>query len=193
MEIKNYKIYQFLALEADKISEYMDYLSCLNPKNSIVVDRYRIGLTDVTNYRLHAPSVWDMKFKEVDQLKTLLSSSEDENILKAVSLVFKISIQQVYMLSIIDFFSALNYITKEVLNVVTAEKNSAIDNADQKLQACNVKRLDKFKSYNVIDNLADGDVLKWDSIQELPYRIVFTKTYKDTITNDINRIYAQQK
>ena len=54
-----------------------------------------------------------------------------------------------------------------------------------------VRDFDELGEINTIDNLAGGDVLKWDAVKELPYYQVFDKLRKQTIENRFNKRYQK--
>ena len=64
---------------------------------------------------------------------------------------------------------------------------------DAKLVQAGIKKLDVFGDLNSIDALAQGDILKWDAIQELPYEVVFTKLMKMAIEGDITKKLSKMK
>jgi hypothetical protein len=58
---------------------------------------------------------------------------------------------------------------------------------DIKLMQAGIKELDVLGDINTIDSLAGGDILKWESIRDLPYSEVFNKLLKNTIEARINK------
>ena len=58
---------------------------------------------------------------------------------------------------------------------------------DSKLLQAGIKELDVLEDYNLIDTLANGDILKWKKIRKMPYSEVFNKQLKNTIEGRINK------
>lgn len=56
---------------------------------------------------------------------------------------------------------------------------------DAKLVQAGIHELDILGDKNLIDNLAGGDVLKWEQVQQLPYEVVFDKQLKTVIEGRI--------
>jgi hypothetical protein len=53
--------------------------------------------------------------------------------------------------------------------------------------AAGINELDEMGNVNLIDALADGDILKWELIKDLPYEKIFDKQRKTTIETKIGR------
>lgn len=58
---------------------------------------------------------------------------------------------------------------------------------DSKLLQAGIRDLDILGDLNMVDTLANGDVLKWEEIRRLPYSTVFNKMLKNTIEARINK------
>lgn len=58
---------------------------------------------------------------------------------------------------------------------------------DVKLIQAGIKELDILGDVNTIDSLSGGDILKWNSVRELPYNEIFNKLLKNTIEARINK------
>lgn len=58
---------------------------------------------------------------------------------------------------------------------------------DRKMMAAGIQELDILGDKNLIDALADGDVLKWEQIQDLSYETIFDKQLKTVIESKITR------
>jgi hypothetical protein len=58
---------------------------------------------------------------------------------------------------------------------------------DMKLLNAGIRGLDVLGDVSLIDNLAGGDILKWDLIIELPYSKIFDKQLKNTIEHRISK------
>ena len=58
---------------------------------------------------------------------------------------------------------------------------------DSKLLQAGIRELDILEDYNLIDALAQGDILKWKKIRKMPYSEVFNKQLKNTIESRVNK------
>lgn len=58
---------------------------------------------------------------------------------------------------------------------------------EPKLIAAGIRDLDVLEDINVIDQLAGGDILKWQAIRQLPYNDIFNKQLKNVLENKINK------
>ncbi len=50
-----------------------------------------------------------------------------------------------------------------------------------------IKDLDVLGDFVMIDNLSGGDPLKYSSIENLPYSVIFNKQLKNTIENRVQK------
>ena len=64
---------------------------------------------------------------------------------------------------------------------------------DVKLLNAGIRDLDILGDIASIDNLAGGDILKWDEIVELPYSMIFNKQLKNTIEHRISKKMNENK
>lgn len=58
---------------------------------------------------------------------------------------------------------------------------------ETKLLQAGIRELDVLGDINMVDTLANGDVLKWNEVRQLPYSTVFNKMLKNTIEARINK------
>lgn len=58
---------------------------------------------------------------------------------------------------------------------------------DMKLLNAGIRDLDVLGDVSLIDNLAGGDILKWNQVIELPYSMIFDKQLKNTIEHRISK------
>jgi hypothetical protein len=73
------------------------------------------------------------------------------------------------------------------------EKRYLTTPPDPKMQAAGIQELDILGDTNLIDALANGDVLKWKEVSELPYSTIFDKQLKMTIEAKIARKLNKQQ
>ena len=55
------------------------------------------------------------------------------------------------------------------------------------------QKLDKFGTLAIVDDLAEGDLLKWDAVQKQPYSNVFAKLMLDKTKAEISEAYNEIK
>lgn len=79
------------------------------------------------------------------------------------------------------------WIREQYDKINAVEENYLYNPPDSKLLQAGIKELDVLGNVNTIDNLAGGDVLKWNDIRKLPYNEVFNKLLKNTIESRINK------
>jgi len=174
-EIKNYKLKDFVIQDEQTIIDYVNLLQYVEP----------IPTTK---------EVFHLKLKHVDFIKEALTDNNDLMLIKIIALVQGITEIKVFEMPITLFFGLLNSVKEQIKIIAKAEQNTlASDIPNMKWESVNgSERMNKFGIYNVLDNLADGDILKYESILNLSYADVFTKLrmnkVKEDLTNEMNKI-----
>lgn len=85
------------------------------------------------------------------------------------------------------------WIRDELEGINNLERTYLISNPSAKLFQAGINRLDQFGLLNTIDNLANGDVLKYDEVRKLRYNVVFDKQYRDIISKEIQEKLSKIK
>lgn len=83
------------------------------------------------------------------------------------------------------------WVLAEIDDINNLESTYLNSEPDIDLLMAGIKDLDVFGYINVVDTLAQGDILKWDEILKLPYQRVFDKMLKNNIENRIQRNYQK--
>jgi hypothetical protein len=84
-----------------------------------------------------------------------------------------------------DFMQFLCWIKDELDDISKLEFNYLNAEPDIDLILAGVEKLRQFGDMNVIDNLANGDVLKHEALWKLSYATIFDKQYKAVVENKI--------
>lgn len=169
-DIKNYRLKDLFKKDKQIVDDYINILQWVKP-----VETKR--------------QVFYMKLKHVDFMKQHVSASDDESIIKIVGLVQKLNKTEVMNLPITEFFGIWNSVKQQIEQITDAELNSlSSEYPNVKWEAVNGReKLEKFGIYNILDNLADGDILKYKKIMNLSYADVFTKLLLDKTKEDLLR------
>lgn len=85
------------------------------------------------------------------------------------------------------------WIRDELEAIANLEKTYLVSSPSAKLFQAGINRLDQFGLMNTIDNLANGDVLKYDEVRKLRYNVVFDKQYRDIILKEIQEKLSKIK
>lgn len=88
-----------------------------------------------------------------------------------------------------EIISFVLWIKDEVEKIYKLEEAYLSSPTDNDMLAAGVKELDELGELNVIDSLAQGNILKWEKIKQLPYEMVFEKLRKSTLESKINKAY----
>jgi len=64
---------------------------------------------------------------------------------------------------------------------------------DIKMLQSGINKLDQFGLLNTLDNLAKGDVLKYDAIRQMSYNVIFDKQYMEVTKSEIEKKLSKIK
>lgn len=181
-KITDYRLKDFLTLEDEELlNDYIQVLELLPPVNEVNDPVHEIfGKRKIS----HAKS---LSFSEVITLRNLLNDGSIEAIIEAVSIVTKLPIESVWNFTIVPFYSILNGIVSQLIEIGNMEQNGLYSEDDDvvMIEAQANERMSKFGILNTIDSLASGDVLRWKEIEKLPYMVVFTKLMMEKTKSEI--------
>lgn len=164
--IKNYKLKDFMLLDAETASEYINILKHLEPiqtKNRLI----------------------NLNLGEVEFIKR--SINDDAEIPEIYQLLEGVKEVELMEMDIVRFYSLLNDIIQQIEGVLKAEEEHLTPtHTNVKWEAVEgSKRLSVMGVLPLVDNLANGDILKYDEIMKIPYQTVFNKLKLDTINSDL--------
>jgi len=104
--------------------------------------------------------------------------------------LFKADIQKIEVNHAMSF---ILWVIDEMKTIRELESTYLRSDPDVKLLQAGINKLDQFGLMNTLDNLAKGDVLKYDLIRELPYNVVFDKQYLEVTKSEIEKKLAKIK
>lgn len=173
----------FLTLENEIVDDYLPILELLSPVAEVAHPIHQ------SLDKIKIPNVKNLKYGKVVMLKQLLKETTTEAVVEAVAIVTKLPKESVYHFTIIPFYSIVNGIVAQLIEVSNMEQNE-LQSEDEDIvmiEAQASERMSKFGVLNTIDALAGGDVTKWELIEELPYMVVFSKLMMEKTKADIMR------
>ncbi len=89
------------------------------------------------------------------------------------------------------------WLQKEVIKILESENKLLKNEPTNEERRAGLKNFDKFGSFNLIDTLAGGDILKHDAIYQQNYERIFIKLLRDLEVSKfqrrLNEIYSQRK
>lgn len=90
-------------------------------------------------------------------------------------------------LQVKEAMSFFLWLLDEIKSLKELESTYLVSEPDAKMLQAGINELDKFGFKNTLDNLAKGDVLKYDEIKKLPYHVIFDKQYMEVIKSKIEK------
>lgn len=104
--------------------------------------------------------------------------------------VFLVDVQKIEVNKAMSF---ILWLIDEMKTIRELESNYLRSDPDVKLLQAGINKLDQFGLMNTLDNLAKGDILKYDSIRQLSYNVVFDKQYLEVTKSEIEKKLAKIK
>lgn len=104
--------------------------------------------------------------------------------------VFRVDVHRIEVNHAMSF---ILWLIDEIKTIKELESTYLRSDPDVKLLQAGINNLDQFGLMNTLDNLAKGDVLKYDFIRELPYNVVFDKQYLEVTKSDIEKKLSKIK
>lgn len=143
--------------------------------------------------RLHAVEIEDvrfLKFKTINAIKDAMARADDRTEFDVLTSVFQ---------NFGKDYKPLPNTEKEtvefiffIMDGIRGIANMEAESFEPESSDVDTSGLDKFKEINIVDSLAGGDILKWESIQELPYFDVFIKMLMIQEKNKIEKARNQK-
>lgn len=90
-----------------------------------------------------------------------------------------------------DYMAFLLWIKSQLEFIFAIELNYLSTDPDPKMVAAGLHKLNELGELPVLDQLAQGDILKYDLIEALPYFKVYEKLKLDKITGEISKSYEE--
>lgn len=178
----------FIRGDVDMQRGYLPLLKALQPLPTYVRwhwnGRRRHGVDSITK----------LSFGDVNTIKRCLMSGEVVELIRAVELVYR---DCALRMPVVRFYRCLRFLTLEVERIIKIEnRHYHVEDVGQahRLRAAGVEGLDVFGDLPVIDALAGGDMLRYASIEDLPYIDVhYVLWYRAMQQNIQNRYYKMSE
>jgi hypothetical protein len=103
---------------------------------------------------------------------------------------FKKSITNYELSKAVEF---ILWIKDELETIKELETTYLSSQPSAKMFQAGINKLDQFGIMNTVDNLAGGDILKYNLIKKQKYNVIFDKQYREVITNEIQTKLAKIK
>lgn len=167
-ELTNYQLGSFLKQDADLITQYTAVLKYLEPIPT-------------------AKKLQDLTLREVEYIKKNIAN--DAALPEIFKYIEGIDEKQLMKMRITTFYGLYNSLLKQLEGILNAEDTHLTSiHSNYKWEAVEgSKRLSVLGIIPMVDNLAGGDILKYEEILDIPYQTVFKKLMLDTIKGDIQQ------
>jgi hypothetical protein len=134
--------------------------------------------------------ITDLTWGEVREIIDLMSSGELSQVAEAFKKVYKI--KHPSRMNVYRFYACIKHLTNEVKRVLEQEYKAFQGEPspyEAQLQQAGAEQLQPFNDLATIDTMAQGDVLRYEQIESLPYNVVFYSLYYKTIRQNVeNRL-----
>jgi len=100
---------------------------------------------------------------------------------------------EVQNISLDRAMSFILWIIDEMKTIRELESQYLKSDPDIKMLQAGINKLDQFGLLNTLDNLANGDILKYNEIRNIPYNVIFDKQYMEVVKLDIQKKLSKIK
>ena len=97
-------------------------------------------------------------------------------------------------MNVYRFYACIKHLTNEVQRVLEQEQRALQGEPspyEAQLQQAGADQLLPFKDLAIIDTLAQGDILRYEQVEALPYEVVFYTLYYRTVRQNIDNRFQQ--
>jgi hypothetical protein len=173
---KRIKMLEYPHLPLD-VKELVDYTVMNNLKQNSIL-RLRKDIKPLHD------SLWSLPWTDIIELRQALA---DNNLEKAINIVYKINKYQFLQLGIFNIYAAYLWIAHQFKDMMEIEIEQLSFDMDNEEKEAGAEELQDFGYVVALDGLAGGDVLKYDAYLKLPYSKVFRKLCLDKTRYEINK------
>lgn len=92
-----------------------------------------------------------------------------------------------------DAIAFILWLIDEMKSITELESQYLRSEPDIKMLQSGINKLDQFGLLNTLDNLAKGDVLKYDAIRQMSYNVIFDKQYMEVTKSEIEKKLSKIK
>lgn len=179
MTIQNLTVSQLFALEHSEFERYCQIFEHARPKDHIKA--WPLYLSDPWQ----AASFGDLTFGDVETIKHTFS----KDLFGVFRIVFGIEQRDLMRVRVRDFFPALNWIKKELSELVKRERDFLEGSQDPDWKNAGGDRLNVFKSMNVLIAFGKEYGQTPQEVEQWKYSFVFTLLYHSRITGEVQKNY----
>ncbi|KIO50955.1 hypothetical protein [Flavobacterium hibernum] len=195
-KIINYKIKDFFQLQDESlVYDYLMILDLLNPLKEIKNPNYKWykKTSEKNSKTIKIIAVREMSFEDVTNIRENFNQPSIFTMIDSVKIITGLKDKDILNFTITQFYGIISYMKSELIEINNMETNELFDDSfDVIVEAVNAKqRMGKFGVLNVLDSLANGNLLQWEAIEKLPYMTVFTKLRMDNEKNKIQSEIAE--
>lgn len=188
-KIVDYKFKDFIKLEdSELIEKYLLILEFIKPINEVENPNYYSWDNDKPKIIKIKPLL-ELSFGQVTEIRNNFNNATIDSIIESISIVTGLQNKEIFKFTITRIYGIINSI-KEQLEIISSMEINELSDEEDDIDLITVnanERMAKFGVLNTIDSLANGDLLKWDEIEKLPYLTVFTKLKMDKEKNKIQK------
>ena len=99
----------------------------------------------------------------------------------------------VQLIDLKDAIAFILWLIDEMKSINELESQYLRSEPDIKMLQAGINKLDQFGLLNTLDNLAKGDILKYDSIRQTQYNVIFDKQYMEVTKSEIEKKLSKIK
>lgn len=165
-------------------------LQHVNPKK-IITSKYQ---GKVLKWEPRVNSLYELKYKWIIEIKQNIQSPTISAMESVLGAVYGFRTQEQFLnCSVFDAFAGYAWIVEEVMGIYEVEKLKLFREPTQQQKNAGIEEFEQLDDIPIIDDLAGGDVTKWNEILELPYGQVLRKLLLTRIQKEYSERLSKQK
>ena len=176
-ELENITVLQFFSLPMDELLQQYNLLKMLRQSDTLKDKK--------------ADSILMQPYSMIVKLKKYYSNLTPEAMVAMVKMVFGIKNEVQMQFKIVEYFPAVNFIVNGLDKIIELEVKRLTSQPKEELIMAGVEKMQVYGDLNTIDQLAGGDMLKWNEIEKMPWQYVFTKLCMEKDRADIQESYSE--
>lgn len=150
-----------------------------------------IRINRFIGYKKVKPKKSDLWFLTWSDLIALREAVREQDIFEIMKIVYLLNPKKIAEVDVFNCFAAYTWITKQMIEIHKIEMDMLYEDPTEDEKEAGVEKLQEFSYTVALDNLANGDVLKYDEYLKLPYAKIFRKLCLNKTNNDIQKQYQE--
>ena len=178
-DLKDIRVREYLRLPIDEVARYIELQKVLKGKPEFCGNR--------------AKELRKLSYGQVKMIGKRLANPSFDDLADIFKLVFDVSREKILRANIVEFFYAINWISKNLITLVENERKLLRTEMDPMLEAAGVERLMPFSELSVLLDLGKKFGMHPEEVEKWNYSLVLSILVHDKIFGEVKKEYDRLK